>query len=392
MGAVTPTIAGLFERAFRGAPSERPLAVEWKISLQQMEVNIAPCAANPVHRYVKGVQCPWCTIEVHQNIVYFAAPALVGPGGVVDESIWAAFPQAGVDRLWGEIAKVAPPNVAYEATKRQGAPDPAPIDDDIRAKGRRFIILLCSLAAVAVVLAGLPKVRPYEWLDVVVVLLVWLLRPHGGVDFASRKEALKDAKSSFEHAEEEWRRVCTASEFTTIRARLAQIKTTLSGQRAVYDAELDHVRLTGELQAKKQYMDSQLIRNAKIKGIGPALSSRLQIWNIESALDVTQSVYQVQGIGPAKAAALFEWRSAVERRFRFDPKMINALLNDVKMRHARQRAQGRNELRAGPQMLRQTAVATEAKAYAARAKAIHTRAVLDQAKADMRPMSPLMYR
>lgn len=392
MGAVTPEVAGLFERAFRGAPSQRPSAVEWKSALQLLEANIGACAVNPVHRYVKGIQCPWCTIEIHQNIVYFSSPSLVGPGGVVDESIWASFPQADVDRLWAEIAKVAPPNVTYEATKPQRRPEAKPIDDDLRAKGRRFVVILCFLTAVAIVLAALPKVRPYESLDATAVLLVWLLRPRGGVDFASRREALKNGKRSFERAEDEWRHICHAPDFTALRARLAKIRTTLSGQRAVYDAELAHARLTAEVQAKQQYLDSQLIRNAKIKGIGLALTSRLQIWNIESALDITHAVYQVQGIGPAKAQALFEWRLAVERRFRFDAKMVDGLLNDVKMRHARQRAQGRNELRAGPQMLHQTVIATEARAHAARAKAIQMRAVLDQAKADMSKMSQLMYR
>jgi len=311
---------------------------------------------------------------------------------VVDESIWASFPQAEVDRLWAEIAKVAAPNVTYEATKPQGKPMGRPIDDDMRTTGRRLIIVLCALTAVAVVLAALPKVRAYEWLDAMAVLLVWLLRPRGGVDFVSRKEALKGAKSSFEQAEGEWRHICEAADFTGLRSRLAQIRTTLSGQRSAYESELAHVRQTGEMQARQQYLDSQLIRNAKIKGIGPALTARLQYWNIESALDVTYAVNHVQGIGPAKAQALFEWRSAVERRFRFDPKMIDGLLNDVKMRHVRQRVQGRNELRTGPQMLRQFAIVTEAKAHAARAKAIQTRAVLEQAKADMRLMNPLIYR
>ena len=197
---------------------------------------------------------------------------------------------------------------------------------------------------------------------------------------------------SFDRAEQEWRHICEASDFTTLRSRLGQIRATLVGQRAIYEAEIAHVRQTGEIQARQQYLDSQLIRNAKVKGIGPALTARLQYWNVESALDVTHAIYQVQGIGPAKAAALFAWRSMVERQFRFDPKMIDGLLNDVRTRHARQRVQGRNELRAGAQMLRQVVAATEAKGHSARATAIQRRAELDQAHADKRLMPSLIYR
>lgn len=392
MGAVTSDVARLFERAFRGTLNERPSAVEWKATLQQLEAKIVVCGVNPVHRYLGGMPCPWCAIEIHQSIVYFAAPSLVGPGGVVDESIWASFPQADVDRLWAEIAKVAPPNVAYEPTKSQSKPVPKLIDDQVRAKGRRFIAILGALVVVGVVVAAFPRTRLYDWLDAVALLVFWLLRPRGGVEFGARKEALEDAKSAFKRAEGQWRQICEASDFTGSRSRLAQIRTTLSAQRAVYESELAHVRQTGEAQARQQYLDSQLIRNSKIRGIGPALTARLQYWNIESALDVTYAVSQVQGIGPAKAAALMEWRSEVERRFRFDPKMIEGLLNDIRTRHARQRLQGRNELRAGPLMLREIAAATEAKAHAARAQAIESRARLDQAKADMRLMPPALYR
>jgi DNA-binding helix-hairpin-helix protein with protein kinase domain len=392
MGAVTREVAQLFERAFRGAPQGRPLPAEWKTALETLEVNVVKCTVNSAHRYLRAISCPWCTIEVHQSIVYFAAPSLVGPGGSVDETIWSTFPQAEVDRLWAEIAKVGPPNLTYTATRSQAVIEARPIDEELRRTGRRFLTRVCVVLIVGAILAVAPALRRFEWLDVMVAFFTWLLRPRGGVEFISRKEAVRDARSAFAQAESEWRSAAGAADYAALRQRLAQIRTGLNAQRAAYDAELVQIRQTGEMQARKQYLDSQFIKASRIKGIGPALTARLASWNIETALDVTSAVYQVQGIGPAKAQALFDWRAGVERRFRFEPKMIDALQRDVKVRHARQRVQGRNELLAGPQMLRQASASAETRAHAARAKAVQRRALLDQAEADMRQMSRLIYR
>ncbi|HZO92502.1 MAG TPA: hypothetical protein VFB22_01940 [Candidatus Baltobacteraceae bacterium] len=390
LAAVTPELARLFERAFRGAPDDRPLAHEWKPALQRLEASVVQCSVNKAHRYRQGINCPWCTIEVQQQIVYFAAPSLMA-GGLVDESIWATFPQAEVDRLWAEIAKVAPPNIAYAATPAS-FPDGKPIDADLRVKGKQFLLCMCGLAVVAIALAALPRTRVYDWVDLAVALIVWLLRPRGGAELMARRVRFNETKTAYEQAEDEWRRCAEAQGYATMRQQLAQVKTLLSAQRATYEAEIRRVRETGEAEAKKHYLDSQFIRAAKIKGIGPALTARLAYWNIETALDITDAVYRVQGIGPAKAAALKTWRSQVEQRFRFDRKMIEPMLLDVKRRHVRQRLQGRTELLTGPQMLRGVVDAQEKRAYAARATALQTRALFDQARADMRKMSPLVYR
>jgi DNA-binding helix-hairpin-helix protein with protein kinase domain len=392
MGAVTPEIGALFERAFRQVPASRPSAVEWKSALQRLESRIVACAVNPMHRFLSGKQCPWCAIEVHQSIVYFAAPSLVGPSGVVDETIWQTFPQAEVDRLWAEIAKVPAPNVTYEPTRSQGRYNPKPVAEDLRRRARQFLFVMGVLAILGIVAAFLPPLRRFDWIDAIAFAIGWFMRPRGGVDFASRNHALKEASVAFADAEARWRQACEAREFFTTRERLAQIRARMNGQRSVYETELAEKRRTGEADALKHYLDTRLIRDAKIRGIGDALTSRLRMWNIESALDVTAAVYNVQGIGPAKAAALFAWRDSIVRNFRFEPKMIESVLSEVKERHARQRVQGRNELHTGAATLSRLASNAEANAYAARAKAIQTRVVLDQAKSDARAMSRLVYR
>ena len=126
LAAVTPAVAKLFERAFRGQALERPSASDWRSALADLERNIVVCAVSPAHRHLKGISCPWCAIELQSRIIYFAAPTLISPTGAVDDSIWATFPETEVERVWSEISKVLPPNVPYVPPSAESA-TPAPM-------------------------------------------------------------------------------------------------------------------------------------------------------------------------------------------------------------------------------------------------------------------------
>ena len=88
----------------------------------------------------------------------------------------------------------------------------------------------------------------------------------------------------------------------TYRNRLETLRRTLLEQRAAYDRELAQVNKTGEEKARRDHLDAHFIKDAKIKGIGPALTARLTMDNIETALDIDQRVYNVNGRLEAKKA------------------------------------------------------------------------------------------
>ncbi len=392
VGAVTPAVAELFERAFRGRPEERPLAQEWTIALAELERAITTCKIYAAHRYLTRTPCPWCAIELHTKIVYFAAPALVTLSGDVDDSIWSTFPNAEVERLWREIATIAIPNVAFEQINPVRVA-PAPVGDSLRKKGITFVAVLGTLVVCALIIWLIPQSRPYDFYDAILVASFWLFgRPSGGAELTIRRSKLRDARRAFDRAEADWKKLCEGSEFQSQRERLATARGSMVKQRSAYDVEIAQVRLAGLEQAKRQYLDAKFIRDAKIKGIGPQLTARLAAWNIETALDIDARVHSVSGIGEQKAIALFAWRTVAEQLFRFEPKMIESLVRDVKSKYVQQRKQGRNALMGGANVLREVSAQVEARAPAIRAKAIQERRLLDQAQADVRPFTPLIYR
>ena len=392
MGAVTPTIANLFERAFRGRPADRPGANEWIGALADLERSIVTCKVDTAHRHLAATPCPWCAIELHAHIVYFAAPTLVTPTGDVDDSIWSTFPNSEVERLWKEIAALARPNVAFEPISPARA-TAAPMSEGLRKRGSIFVGTFCVLVVSAIIIWLMPRIRFYDFYDAIVVVGFWILgRPSGGPELADRKLKLQNAKDAFDQAESDWKKACESNEFQAQREQLSTARSSMVGQRSAYEVEIAKVKRTGEEQAKRRYLDSKFISDAKIKGIGPQLKARLAAWNIETALDVDARVNAVSGIGAQKAFALFAWRTAVEREFRFEPKMIDGLLRDVKTKYVQQRKQGRSALMTGATMLRDTCARVESRAPAIRAKAMQHRSLLNQAEADVRPFTSLVYR
>lgn len=392
LGAVTPAVSNLFERAFRGRPQDRPTASEWSQALGELERTIVPCKADSAHRHMGGISCPWCSIELQSQIVYFSAPILLTSNGEIDDSVWATFPNAEADRLWREIAAFAQPIVAYETTPKAQVV-PAAIGIRLQRKGELFIGVIASLIVAAIVIVSLPALRNFEVWDIVGTLAVFIYgRPSGGSELAGRKQRLVAAKVEFDRADTEWKALCDGQALSEQRTRLKTTHDAVIVQRSKYDAEIADVKRTGEQQAKKLFLDSHFIRDAKIKGIGPSLTARLEAWNIETALDIDQRVQSVSGIGAQKADALFNWRQSVERQFRFQPNMIDGLLRDVTSRHVLQRKLARNALTSGSRSLSDLRDRLTSKAPAVRERVAEARRALDQYEADARAFNPFVYR
>ncbi len=392
IGAVTPDVAKLFERAFRGLPRDRPAAKEWIVALTELERRITTCKADAAHRYLAGISCPWCAIEPQTKMVYFAAPTLVTASGNIDESIWSTFPNSEAERLWREISAVPSPNVAFEAIRAERVAA-VPISETARKKGAVFVGIFCSILAVALIIWCIPMFRLFDVLDTIFAVGFWMFgRPSGGSELVERKVRLQDAKEAFDRSESAWKTLCSGGEFEAQRQRLSAVHASTIAQRPSYEADIAQVRRTGEEKAKRQYLDSQFIRGAKIRGIGDKLATRLAAADIETALDIDNRIYAVSGIGNQKAVDLFAWRTMTEQRFRFEPKMIEGLTRDVRTRHVQQRTHGRNALMNGATLLLETGVQVERRAPEIRARAIQDRRLLDQAEANLRPFSTLIFR
>ena len=392
IAAVTPTVAKLFERAFRGVALNRPTANEWMIGLKQLEQSIIVCTADSAHRYLKGIACPWCAIELQTKIIYFAAPVLFTKNGHIDDTIWSTFPNSEVERLWKAISATSPPNVNYEASAAERAV-PTEISKNVQSKATVFVSILSALIFCAVVFPFLPGFRSYEAVDLLCVFLFWIYgRVNGVQEVTDRRSRLVEAQKMFDNAENAWLHLSNNPDYLHQKQALAASYESLLKQRAVLDKDLNEVKRVGEETAKRKHLDSYFISGARISGIGPQLSNRLAANNIETALDIDDRIHAVSGIGFQKASSLFAWRNNIEAMFRFQPSMIEGLISDVKTKHVRQRIHNRNVLLTGSKALRESSVRIESRAPEIRAFALKARRALDQAEADLRPFSRMIYR
>jgi DNA-binding helix-hairpin-helix protein with protein kinase domain len=89
-------------------------------------------------------------------------------------------------------------------------------------------------------------------------------------------------------------------------------------------------RTTGEPSAKSPsslarlqlttFLDQYEIERARVNGIGPGRKQVLQSYGIETAADLNSAaILRVPGFGEKMTENLLEWRTSLERQFRFDP-------------------------------------------------------------------------
>ena len=140
------------------------------------------------------------------------------------------------------------------------------------------------------------------------------------------------------------------------QSTVRRLKVKLDVARNKYEkATLDEMAEMTALEAKKrdaqlrQYLDTKLIRTAKIKGIGKKADTLLA-YGVESALDITLALH-FPGIpkGGANHRALLEWRIKCEASFRYNPNtpLPQAEVQAIKLKYAQLRQSAFIELRGG---------------------------------------------
>jgi DNA-binding helix-hairpin-helix protein with protein kinase domain len=95
-----------------------------------------------------------------------------------------------------------------------------------------------------------------------------------------------------------------------------EIVSTHAKAKQEYDKELRQAETDSKKIQLEGYLDKELIRNAKIKGISNKSILALESFGIESAKDVeTLKSQKVPGIGPVLSNRLFVWRASLEATF-----------------------------------------------------------------------------
>jgi len=392
LGAVTPELAVLFRQAFLGDPAARPSAAAWVEALRVLETRTVPCALNPAHRYRAGGTCPWCMLE-RRGLYYFAAPGAQG-SRPVDESIWRTCSDAEVERMWAEIAAVAAPVARSPALAPARTYRPTPLRLWTRPRTAAFagVAALIAAAASALVLSG---AAPFALLLIFGGVLLGLAgRPDARQAFAVRRKRFEETRRLFYAAEREWARAARATRFVETRARLARVRRALKEQRRRYDAEVADLQRARDREELRRFLESHTLAPARIPEIDKRCKALLLSFGLENAADITTfAIREVPHLTRPQRAHLFIWRENLERSFRGQPRKPPdaKALNEIKLRHVRERGAAQAQLAAGAALLRRIGRDIELRRPVLEREARARAEAYRQAEADMR-ITALLYR
>ena len=192
---------------------------------------------------MRDARCPWCTLA-RRGLHYFVKPGTRRDAFTVDESIWQHGSNAEVERVWAEIAGIAPPTPVSVAipsrTYQRGA---------LRLWTMRRRLAYAAGAAV-VMLAAVGGVMRHVPILSVLALAAGLFsaaafRPDARDVVARAWRRQSDARRAYAAALGEWEREARGMRFHDARARLARIRNDLLDQRRRYDADIATIDAIG---------------------------------------------------------------------------------------------------------------------------------------------------
>ncbi len=381
IGALTPTIQDLFEKAFAPGTTTggRPDADRWVAALSELSSDLKSCGTNGTHFFRRGLSaCPWCAIENASGITLF--PVVFKPGVTVGTT--------GMAALWQEVSKTPdPPSLGPCPLPPSAAPTPSPEAQAFAGAGSNLKV--AAWASVAVSLVAALAIAPAEIRALLVPaigVIAFVIhrnaragRPH------AFQQKLIDVTSEWRTLQGAWSAPLPGQTATDIRTSLNRIKAqhdTLPSQRAARLQTLNEQRRTKQLE---DHLDRFFLANAKVPGIGPARVATLASHGIDTAGDiVSHRLVGVPGFGPANVSKLLAWRKSHEVTFRFDPSRdvspseIAAVERDI----VTQRTKLEQEVAAGLARLRSAVASHTTRRQALEGRAAELRPQYSQALAD----------
>jgi DNA-binding helix-hairpin-helix protein with protein kinase domain len=300
-----PAVRNLFETAF--APSHRrPSARAWMDALGAAERALRQCRITRAHVYADHLRsCPWCAYEGRVNVVLFGTRLAVGPAARARD----------LSGIWGLVDRApALPEVPAALRALASAADPPmPPLPRVHLVGG-WICLLVGAAAVA------EDVAAAGFIAFVGAVLLFALgararqpgRELHSAAVTARKD-LKAAIAAMQRQRDDNPYVRGLTRLQELRHALEQLPREQQERRRGLDRDREKAQRTA-------YLESRLIMDAQIPGIGPGRKSTLSSFGIDSAADVQRhAILAIPNFGPKLADALITWRNSVEARFRFDP-------------------------------------------------------------------------
>ena len=302
-------VAALFESAFAPPAHRRlrPSAREWVQTLDQLAVELAHCRRNPMHYYPRsGSLCPWCNFEQSTGVLLFGVPATASTQRYENEyqqlvGLIAAVPRP-VPNLVAATSGVVVNPAAQEAAKTPSLAWGSYLLGLLLMVGELVLLprggLFILLGAVVLVFgAGACRQRRKPWIDA----------------YRAAKSEETDAAAELERAN----RFPAHAAALAAATRASRLWDGLPSLRAERYRQLEKNKRQEQLQ---QFLQTQRIESARIKGIGAGRVAMLSAYGIDTAGDIEiQRVQQVPQFGPVLADRLVAWRQEREHAFVYDP-------------------------------------------------------------------------
>ena len=302
-------VAALFESAFAPPAHRRlrPSASEWVQTLDQLAVELAHCRRNPMHYYPRsGSLCPWCNFEQSTGVLLFGVPATASTQRYENEyqqlvGLIAAVPRP-VPNLVAAASGVVVNPAAQEAAKTPSLAWGSYLLGLLLMVGELVLLprggLFILLGAVVLVFgAGARRQRRKPWIDA----------------YRAAKSEETDAAAELERAN----RFPAHAAALAAATRASRLWDGLPSLRAERYRQLEKNKRQEQLQ---QFLQTQRIESARIKGIGAGRVAMLSAYGIDTAGDIEiQRVQQVPQFGPVLADRLVAWRQEREHAFVYDP-------------------------------------------------------------------------
>ena len=355
--ALPRPVANLFEQAFvpLTVGQRRPVAREWVAVMERLNRELRPCGRNVLHKYPRLLSdCPWCTLEQTSGAALFVAPCPTHPASPV-----ASHPPFDLERVWKRILAVAPPG--HDAMPHPELPalmTPTPLLELLQRARRGNTAKAVACAGFALAATLIHPALTWLWLPLMAAL--WSLLQNSAVrrEYQRRRLALFSARRELVKLRAAWQQQASEQPFLTalqtletLRDRYRRLPDELQRDLQKLDADQRQMQL-------QTFLENHFIDAAQISGIGVTDRMALESYGIETAADVTPEALQAvpgfgQRLGRQRAAALLDWRRALEQQFRYDPRQgVNPVaIAQLRQQHAQQRSAIERELLAGPDEL-----------------------------------------
>ena len=309
-----PTIAELFEQAFRGPDDQRPAARQWVHQLETLLRQRKTCSADATHVYFTQLnECPWCRIEDE------GGPAFFTSDGSATE-----IPTERLDHLEEKLARLTVP--AFPRLEREFK-IPQPLRPG-RPNTRRKIAtpdVAAALLAVSVMLCLLAATTP--WMLPAGALAAfggggWLLL---GREARSRRAKVIELSKRLEQMQSQLHSVAQTVR-TNHRHRHEAFERSLADLKAkcehyyAADTRLEDVLVIQRAAELNRFLSRHLIQEQirHIPSLTYSLASVLQSYGVESAADIDSlKLINVPMLTPGVTMELIDWREELARQFEF---------------------------------------------------------------------------